>query len=384
MKLVIFCGAGFSAYAGLPLMSNFSDRLRASEVLGDRQSDFDAIQLECDSMGAFIGGSARNVEQLASFLGILELTRPSFEFKACKAYRRPKLARELVMEGMRSLVCQPVAHSRFVGRIRTLFDLRSQAEITFVTTNYDLLIEFAALHLSHNCTPSDPVWNAASRNVSGPQQLYSPWNASAVRLFKLHGSVNWFVDSKEEFHAVSGADTTTEKWDMNLCLPAGVAADPVMVPPSVLKPDLKKNLVEEWVGASDAIANADAIWFIGYSFPETDSYMRYFLASALCKNVKLTQLAVIDPNFRTSSIARNLFKSPSLREAFVSFPVYWEEILFEQLLQRKPIQESVTPGVLGRIENEGRWRRAMTMSPDLPDPNKAQQSSAASMMLGLI
>src|SRR5205809_91065 len=104
-NLVIFAGAGFGKFAGLPVMTNFSDRLRASGYLKDRQAEFDHIQLECDALGAFIGGSARNLEQLASFLSVMKLTNPEYRFPGCIKYAAPSDALDLVMECTRRLTC---------------------------------------------------------------------------------------------------------------------------------------------------------------------------------------------------------------------------------------------------------------------------------------
>ncbi len=109
-RLVVFCGAGFSVGVGIPVMADFADELRKSEYLGDDQAEFDQIQLACDSMGFFIGGSARNLEHLASFLHILSLINPDLRFKGCDRHEKPKDALRLVTRCMRPFertsVCQ--------------------------------------------------------------------------------------------------------------------------------------------------------------------------------------------------------------------------------------------------------------------------------------
>src|SRR5882672_11481182 len=92
-KLVIFCGAGFSTCANIPVMSQFASRLRSSGYLTpEEQADFDTIQLTCESMGGLIGVSARNLEQLSSFIAILNLTRPDFRFVGATKYATPQQA----------------------------------------------------------------------------------------------------------------------------------------------------------------------------------------------------------------------------------------------------------------------------------------------------
>src|SRR5262245_42140370 len=147
MNLVIFAGAGFSAVAGLPVMANFSDRIRDSGALGgDERHDFDQIQRECDVLGSFIGGSARNVEQLMSFVSVLDMTLPDYRFVDCKVCKTPRDALFLVTSAIGRLVAAklPVEQCQWCKR---LIDLHTGglANLSFVTTNYDRLIEFSCL-----------------------------------------------------------------------------------------------------------------------------------------------------------------------------------------------------------------------------------------------
>jgi hypothetical protein len=44
------------------------------------------------------------------------------------------------------------------------------------------------------------------------------------------------------------------------------------------------------------LAAATHLVFIGYSFPESDAYMRYFLGASLAENVGIEAIHVIDPH----------------------------------------------------------------------------------------
>ena len=52
---------------------------------------------------------------------------------------------------------------------------------------------------------------------------------------------------------------------------------------------------EQWCQAAKVLAAATQLVFIGYSFPETDAYMRYFLGASLAENVALEAIHIIDP-----------------------------------------------------------------------------------------
>jgi len=96
----------------------------------------------------------------------------------------------------------------------------------------------------------------------------------------------------------------------------------LIVPPTVLKPQFDL-LGEQWNGASKAISNADAMWFIGYSFPQSDSFMRYFLASALSNNAAINQLIVVDPDRKVEKRARSIFRAPNLKASFSFLENRW-------------------------------------------------------------
>src|SRR5258705_12165850 len=101
-NLVIFCGAGFSVCAGLPVMKEFATRLRDSDLLNEAERRvFDSIQHECDYLGAIIGSSSRNLEQLASILAVLQLTRPDFTLRCGKSAEE---ALDFIIEKMAFLV----------------------------------------------------------------------------------------------------------------------------------------------------------------------------------------------------------------------------------------------------------------------------------------
>ena len=81
----------------------------------------------------------------------------------------------------------------------------------------------------------------------------------------------------------------------------------------MLKPDLQEILLKQWSGAGDALARAERLWFIGYSFPESDSFMRFFLAASLASNSHLRQIAVLDPSLDViETRAKSLFSAPQL------------------------------------------------------------------------
>jgi hypothetical protein len=84
---------------------------------------------------------------------------------------------------------------------------------------------------------------------------------------------------------------------------------PLIIPPSFLKPDLAPTIKEVWKGAAAALAAAHDVIFVGYSFPESDREMMYFLATAFTNNALLRSIHIVDPN--ADQIASRLTSSQS-------------------------------------------------------------------------
>ena len=83
---------------------------------------------------------------------------------------------------------------------------------------------------------------------------------------------------------------------------------------------------QQWTCARDEIADADELWFVGYSFPPSDSYMRFFLADALSQNVKLKSLKIIDPMaIDIRSRMTSFFSNPTWCDYFEAVPEIWRD-----------------------------------------------------------
>jgi hypothetical protein len=132
-------------------------------------------------------------------------------------------------------------------------------------------------------------------NVQVHGKLYSE---SGPSLYKLHGSVNWFLVNDSLCVESRVVGVQSQKWDAKLprvCTKNYKPADiPLIVPPSFLKPDLKGPLTRIWSGAAKSLLEADQLVFIGYSFPSSDTEMKYFLASSLVDNAQIRRIDVFD------------------------------------------------------------------------------------------
>ena len=106
------------------------------------------------------------------------------------------------------------------------------------------------------------------------------------KLFKLHGSINWFYSGRQMFFGeelfcvpcVGGIDGVFDDKDVaNLQLLKGKC--PLIVPPVPDKSDFfqHESLHSMWSQAEIALKKTERVVCLGYSFPEGDSHMIQFL-----------------------------------------------------------------------------------------------------------
>jgi hypothetical protein len=97
-----------------------------------------------------------------------------------------------------------------------------------------------------------------------------------ISLLKLHGSLNFSKNAKEPLQLESAVD------------------DPQILPPLFNK-DTTAIGNSTWGHALRELSEAKNIVVVGYSLPQTDIYMQYFLRAALGPNVELNKITVFDP-----------------------------------------------------------------------------------------
>jgi hypothetical protein len=133
-----------------------------------------------------------------------------------------------------------------------------QADDTIITFNYDRVVEVAAA--------------AAGREIAvlaGGQ----PVREGLPRLLKMHGSVDWRRGGNEYVLVNAPEHAVTCPADE-----IGIAS------PGASKLTLSQQWKGLWQAAGTALQQAQAIVFVGYRFPPTDSYSRERLLGAVGQN----------------------------------------------------------------------------------------------------
>lgn len=292
MRLVVFFGAGFSVPFGLPTMDSFLGFADGCARLDqDDRALLADLMLEARRANSFLESSPTNLEDILSFAEMgerLSLTDP--------ARRQGERLRAIVQKAFTSIT-PPAQFWQQYDRVPVLLDKNPNEpakDVAFITTNYDINLE---------CACKRAGWLSrlpfASRRTEGVNAVDFLHHDQGIPLFKLHGSVNWFLsnEAKAEMVVEDRIVATTSGTHLPYVCTSDYAPPwtPHIVPPSFLKPEMSPPLREVWGGAARALATASTIVFVGYSFPPSDTEMAYFLARALSENTSLRKILVVDP-----------------------------------------------------------------------------------------
>lgn len=154
-------------------------------------------------------------------------------------------------------------HSKLV---EILSDEIKKRSISFISTNYDLLIDDALQ--THNITPNYGF-------CLGDE---------ATNLIKIHGSLNWKYcksckhiepfNQKEEYYE---AYVDMDNFRCNKC---NSKAQYIIVPPTYYKDMSNIYLSNIWYAAEKILMEAEHIIFCGYSLPNADMHIKYLLKRA--------------------------------------------------------------------------------------------------------
>ena len=316
MRVVLFLGAGFSKPAGFPLMRefrSFAQQLEGYET--EKRCLWGAVQY-AQRACAHIQGDINNIEDIMS---ALSLTR-TIDRKRRLTFEGKTIDAEHAMLHLATLVWRTYLRIHDTNRIAAvygqlfkavrIFRDRRNNRVDVVTTNYDMLSEI--LLGATGTAPAPPAGPdrripdaRPSKDGPPPKSIYS--EAGEQCLHKLHGSANWF--RKRSSYEVYYDDRVTADFvvatpDADVCVPwctkylEALPKDhrPLIVPPSFLKAYTAGAIRDAWKRAEGAIKEASRLVFIGYSFPPSDTIMKFFLGNALAGNRPGCAITVIDRN----------------------------------------------------------------------------------------
>lgn len=290
-KVVYFLGAGFSAPLGIPVMKNFFEKSK-DIYFSDKQKYkgfLDVINTfnKFNLVKSFYNTNLFNIEEL---LSILEMTS-GFERRKIKktfldyisdviSYYTPKLEYEYYNnESIDLWFRKTQGWSRYLKYFASMLHLEFDSE---------------SIHHPDRGSVRLPRFHKASES----EFRYDIISLNYDLVFEeCRDYINKFTNDKNI--VISRLPSSKEKYPCDIYLSKlhGSIDDKNIVPPTWNK-SLRTDIKSYWELASQLLKEANHIRFIGYSLPDSDSYVKYLLKSSITEDQNLKTIDVIcyDPD----------------------------------------------------------------------------------------
>lgn len=283
-RVVYILGAGFSAPAGLPVMSNFL--IRSKDLYFNDEARFQHFGRVFDTIRRmstaknYFNADLFNIEEILSILDMEEyvagterrgdFTRyvadvisaltPSFRVRHNTSVFPGMFVDDHLSTGY-CLFAAALAHLEVwatdtTDEFRIQRNPKDRPQYGVITLNYDVLLERSVDVLNERCEEGDRVQFAQSvRDLDS--------EPAAIPLAKIHGSV-----------------------------------EPLTIVPPTWRKGASKDVREAWELAHALLATATQIRILGYSLPPTDTYIRYLLmnAATVAPHLKNIDVGCLDPD----------------------------------------------------------------------------------------
>jgi hypothetical protein len=289
MKTVYILGAGFSRAAGLPLMNDFylTSKDIYSKLDPISKKSFDKIYRfwdEYSSAKHYLTIDFFNIEELLSIIEMHNFLNGNKKLSSDLILFIKKVI-ELKTPDILSDKEKYEVYERFIKNIFGIYEDQGFASKTkeqdnsIISLNYDLLIEnVLEKYNRYNENNMMKVFNIYRNFYIDYGENISPVNffinnnfKTIISLAKIHGSINF---------------------ENNL-----------IIPPTWNKTNHPR-ISGIWKLAYRLLMEANNIYFIGYSLPITDNYIKYLLVNAIKESTNLKTIKIINPDDNQNTVQK--------------------------------------------------------------------------------
>lgn len=316
--VVFILGAGASRDCGAPLMHDFLDtasRLLSAGDVNNKKDHFERVFKAIASLQAVHSKSQLDLNNIESIFTALEIANILGKLPGFEKQEIPEVIaslKELIVVTLEKTIKYPTEQSYILPTssydsfAKLVKYLSTQAHpcltSSVISFNYDIAVDLA-LH----------------RNGQGPNYGFGQTVQAnyPINLLKLHGSLNWAVNSdnnevlplnlkdyfiKYNYRGYGKRGTCsipigsqlqeyfTNQTDINVNL------EPVIVPPTWNKADYHHLLSDIWSRAAKELEEAEYIFVLGYSLPETDAFFRLLYGLGTVGKTPLKTFTVYNPD----------------------------------------------------------------------------------------
>ena len=320
---VFIFGAGASKEAGVPVMNEFIIKglaLKNKKIIPSEKIDFDRVDQAITSLNNSLYSKINikliNIEDV---FGLIEMGKILNKFPGCANAKEIEELRESIIkfivvtieqnnlfnhkEG--TIASTAKIYDEFADKILQNLYYKNNISFSAITFNYDISLDHS---LSFHGIPYDYCFLDAT-----------PKNK--IKLIKLHGSINWGICPKCKLIYPISFDEFLTKFHPSLQrglsskpIPIRIGSKigsfyhlgacrtklkniPLLIPPTWNKTDYHPNIKIVWKHAAKELAEAENIFIIGYSMPETDLFFKYLLGLGTINPMKrLRRFWVFNPD----------------------------------------------------------------------------------------
>jgi hypothetical protein len=320
-KDVFILGAGASCESGVPLLNEFITRgLQVAErpEIGGEKSHFDRVDAALTALNTSLYIKSNiGLKSIEDVFGLIEMGVLINKFPGCSSPEEIERLRKSIIRFIVVTIEQTNRYTHERGTATSSqgdYDkfvevlvgplLKQGRSVSIITFNYDVALDFSLNR----------------KNLEYDYSLSDTNKPSAIRLLKLHGSINWGSCPKchsivpiswreyDESHNVTIVDdlvpetlpirigsTLNTRRHLGHCQEQ-LSDEPVLVPPTWNKTEHHRQLSAVWKHASIELGEAENIYIIGYSVPESDMFFRYIYAlGTINPGTRLKRLWIINP-----------------------------------------------------------------------------------------
>lgn len=349
-KTVFILGAGASKDSGAPLMDEFlneSDKLNKSGKIEEIfKDDFKRVSEAMNTLDPIYAKANVDFENIEKVYSLFEMGR---YIKKLPGMNNPEeigkiidSLRVLIFETLDKTItikmkendklCPDGSYGDFVSLLKSIKN-QDGTFPSIISFNYDLALDCALFY-------NDYQVNYCFDNNNGD-----------IKLMKLHGSLNWFK-SKDSNEIIPYDFSEINKWyrnlpaldvyneKVNISLTKKFTKEkisykgkelqpiPIIIPPTWNKLEFSYNLkiAEVWQKAAKELSDAENIFVIGYSYPETDNFFKYFYALAILGTSSINRFWVFNPD---QLIKRKFFNllGPRVKRSYKFEPKRFSEAI---------------------------------------------------------
>ena len=331
--VVFVLGAGASQAAGAPIMSNFlqvANKLLRNGTLGALQPHFESLmrvraslqsvhskaQLDLDNIEELF--SALEMGQMLQWLPGLEGEDLGGAIENLKRVIVGTLAHSVQFPTSSGQLRPPKPYGAFCEMLAKVQQGPPRRTVAIITFNYDIALDYALQFFQ-----------------LGPNYVIPGSRAAGIPLLKLHGSTNWgtcavckkvvpfeFWQYFQKFSMAPFSDkgfvffSPGDQLAQHQHCEKPLGQEPVLIPPTWNKATSKYLFPEVWVRAGQELREAESVFVVGYSLPESDRFFKYLYAIGVTGPRSLERFCVVDPDTRVHARFEKLL-GPAASKVFM-------------------------------------------------------------------